>query len=312
MKLKSKLTTVLVAATLLLIDSANANEALPMSAQQINKLQQLFPNNNNAVPEFQLQQQHEHVIWNQTPIDITLPVNKERMVSFTASIAFGYDKSILGDDSLKIQNNNGTLYLTAKKEFSSQRVEVKCVDTGQIILLNLSAKQSADITSIDVVMAKSQNDNQINANIKNNNDPKNNNLSEDNFSDNPVSYITITRFAAQQLYAPKRLLVQPPNIYRTPMHTQKAVPLFLDDSVTAKPLASWRGGDLFVTAVLLKNNLKQTVDLDPRNICGSWQAASFFPNSKLDVTGSLQDSTTLFLISNRPFNEAMQACVRGY
>lgn len=92
------------------------SSSLPLSQQEISKLQQLFPENNNPVSKFQ-EIVHEHVVWNQTPIDVILPVGKERMVSFPMSVEFGYDKSILSDDKLTVQNNNGTLYLFAKSSF---------------------------------------------------------------------------------------------------------------------------------------------------------------------------------------------------
>lgn len=34
-----------------------------------------------------------HVVWQQTPIDVVLPVGKERMVNFPSVVSFGYDKT---------------------------------------------------------------------------------------------------------------------------------------------------------------------------------------------------------------------------
>lgn len=285
------------------------NQQLPLSPQEIAKLQRLFPTNSkNTVSDFKIEQPHEHIVWNQTPIDIILPVGKERMITFPIRVDFGYDKSVLSDDKLKVQNNNGTLYLVAKAAFPAQRVQVRCSDTGQIILLNLSAQQNVSTTPLDIVIAdkSKQNNNQE--------EPSRDETITDcpGIANNKVTPVALTRFAAQQLYAPKRLLTQPPFIHRTPMHTSKTIPLLLDGSVIAMPLASWRGGDLFVTAVLMRNQLHQDLSLDSRNLCGTWQTATFFPNSILASAGDQKDSTTVFLVSNRPFAVSLQSCTRGY
>lgn len=283
-----------------------ASEPLPLSSQEITKLQHLFSSGSNSSLGTQEIMPHEHVVWDQTPINIILPVSKERMVSFPMSVEFGYDKSILSDDKLQVQNNNGTLYFLAKSTFASQRVQVKCSDTGQIILLNLSAQKEASNTPLDIVVSSGKK-------VEEQQLDKAQSVNDENTLPKPeMSPVSLTRFAVQQLYAPKRLLSQSPDIFRTPMHTAKTVPLVLDSSVIAMPLASWRSGDLFVTAVLLRNQLHQPLTLDPRNICGNWQTATFFPSNNLAATSSSADSTTAFLISNRPFADSVQICTRGF
>lgn len=292
--------------TLLMISNISADETLPLTPKQISRLQALV-SSDNQVFNFE-NAPHEHVVWQQAPIDVTLPVGRERMVSFPSAVAFGYDKSTLPDTALGVQNNNGTLYLSAKKAFPVERVQVKLNDTGQIILLNLSAEKEASDTPLDIVLATPPNLSTTNTPIP----PTTTATQNTGLTDDTVSYLSLTRFAVQQLYAPKRLLVQPPDIFRTPMHTTKTVTLLLDGSVIAMPLASWRGGDLFVTTVLMRNQLKQPLTLDPRNLCGNWRAASFFPETVLAPSGQMQDSTTLFLVSNRPFADSLQACTRGF
>ena len=76
----------------------------------------------------------------------------------------------------------------------------------------------------------------------------------------------------------------------------------------ALPLASWRGSDLFVTAVLLRNLLSQTISLDPHSLCGTWKAASFFPVAELAPRGNIKDTTTVFLVSKRPFADSLKEC----
>lgn len=120
-----------------------------------------------------------------------------------------------------------------------------------------------------------------------------------------ITVITLTRFAVQQLYAPKRLLVTPPGIYRIPMHAHKSVDLVRDGSLIAMPLASWQGGDHYITAVLLRNQLPNRLTVSPHQLCGHWQTATIFPQATLDPRGEVTDSTTVFLVSNRPFMESL-------
>ncbi len=248
--------------------------------------------NNNTVLQ---QAADEQFIWQRTPINITLPVDKERFISFPSEVQFGYNTNLLPPSVLRVENDNQTLYLTAKKSFSMQRVEAKLAN-GEIILLDINAKKQASDNPIDIVLPK----------MKSTKHSANNNTTA-----RSVSYVTLIRYAAQQFYAPKRLLKNAVNLTRFPMETTHVVPLFYDGSVLAMPLASWRGGDLYVTALLIKNTLDQPLRLDPRLLCGHWKAASFFPQTQLPsrATSTNRDTSTLFVISDRPFSQAIHLCL---
>ena len=122
----------------------------------------------------------------------------------------------------------------------------------------------------------------------------------------PPNVVSLTRFATQQLYSPTRLLEENSNIYRTPMYTQKSVVLTRGDSLAAFPLISWRGGDLYVTAVLLRNNLHQAISINPNSFLGCWQSISVYPLTTLSAMGSQGDRSTVFLVSSAPFGDALK------
>lgn len=126
-------------------------KALPLSIKQSTKLKKLFKSSSSNY-DMSPETPHDHVIWKQTPIGVVFPLATKRMITFPISVQFGYDRSVLTDEMLKVQNNNGVLYLVAKKEFSVQRVQVKLNDNSKIILLNLSAKKVASNTPLDVVV----------------------------------------------------------------------------------------------------------------------------------------------------------------
>lgn len=238
----------------------------------------------------------EHIVWQRAPIHITLPVGKERFISFPNEVQFGYNTTLLPPPALRVENDNQTLYLLAKKPFDTQRVEAKLA-SGEIILLDINAKKQADSHPIDIVLPAIHQKTQSN----NTND----------ISSSSTNYVELVRYAIQQLYAPQRLLKHSNSIRRFPMETSHVVPLFYDSSASAMPLASWRSGDFYVTALLIKNLLQQPLRLDPRLLCGNWKTASFYPKTTLSPRGTPinQDTSTLFVVSDQPFAQATRSCM---
>ncbi|KTC94865.1 TIGR03749 family integrating conjugative element protein [Legionella feeleii] len=235
----------------------------------------------------------QHVLWDKTPIHITLPLNQERLIRFPLAIRI-VDSELDKDVGLmKIQE---ALYLHAKKPFGNKRLVVQLMPEGEPIVLSLSAdKEATDAAPIDVLMAPDEDDS-----------PREGQEDEVQHSStaanaNPVS---LTRFAIQSLYAPARLLVTPPGVVRTAMRTHKTITLVYGAAILARPLISWRGGDLYVTAIELKNELKKQVVISPRHLTGNWQTAAFFPTNTLEARGGA-DTTTVFVVSDRPFGEAL-------
>ena len=75
--------------------------------------------------------------------------------------------------------------------------------------------------------------------------------------------VSLTRMAAQHLYAPERLLRVPDGVYRTPVRQANSTALFHGRKVEATPLIAWRAGELYITAVKLRNLTSSELILDP-------------------------------------------------
>lgn len=241
----------------------------------------------------------DHVIWDRTPITVVLGVSHERMITFPGPISVHNTNPELSSDKLSILNNNGTLYLTAKKTFTPIRLAITLTSTGEVILLDISATSNGQNTPLNILLAQSEN---IPSPISN--------ASPSQITDQStasIHYITLMRYAISHLYAPERLVKESNRITRAPMYTQKSVPLVAGSSLTAMPLISWQGGDLYVTAILLKNATSHPLTINPDQIQGQWLAASLYPNRTLTPAGTLNDRTTLFLISTSNFNDALHA-----
>jgi integrating conjugative element protein (TIGR03749 family) len=231
----------------------------------------------------------EHILWDKTPIYLNLSLDKERLIRFPQAIQILESEA---GDKVSVLKIKDVLYLKAKEDFTNKRLLVQLMPQGEVIILSLSTDK--DISSTDPVEVLIEDENaQPNTPQDTNNNPD-------------LNAITLTRFAIQSLYSPERLLVVPEGVNRTAMQTRRDIRLVYGASISAHPLISWHGGDFYITAVELKNQLKKEVILDPRHLLGNWQTATFYPTNTLLGRGH-EDTSTVFLVSDRPFNEALLA-----
>jgi integrating conjugative element protein (TIGR03749 family) len=227
----------------------------------------------------------EHVIWDKTPIHITLPLNEERLIRFPNAISV-VDSEL--DEHVSVMKIQDALYFNAQATFENKRLVVQLMPNGEAIVLSISAKKDAkNATPIEVVL-----------------EPRDNTDTPNPSPSTDINAITLSRFAIQSLYSPERLLVTPPEITRTPMQTHHHITFVYGASITATPLISWHANDLYVTAIELKNNLKKPVIIDPRQLLGHWQTATFYPTNTL-LGSAHPETTTVFVTSSRPFGEAL-------
>ena len=227
----------------------------------------------------------EHVVWDKTPIRITLPLNQERLIRFPSAISI-VDSEL--EDQVGMMKIQDALYFDAHTAFTNKRLVVQLMPNGEAIVLNITAsKEAVDATPIEVVMDEREDDDK---------------LAPTTSSD--MNAVTLTRFAIQSLYSPERLLVTPSEIARTPMQTHRHITFVYGASITAKPLISWHANDLYVTAIELKNDLNKPVIIDPRQLLGNWQTATFYPTNTLASRRS-KETTTVFVTSSRPFGESL-------
>lgn len=219
-----------------------------------------------------------HLVWDKSPIPISLPLNEDRLIHFPKAISI--IDSELGDVSvMKVQD---ALYLNAHKPFTNKRLVVQLMPQGEAIVLSLSSSDVKDSTPIEIVI----------------NDEEQVESTNQDFTTNPIS---LTRFAIQSLFSPERLVVTPPNITRVPMQTSRQIIFVRGASATAKPLISWQANGMYVTAIELKNDLSKKIKINPRQFLGDWQTATLFPTNVV----SAHDITTAFVTSVLPFREAL-------
>ena len=229
----------------------------------------------------------ERVQWQKAPIAVALSVGNERMVHFRSPVSVGIPAALRS--LLRTQTVNGTVYWMAKAPFGRTRLMVREIDGGQTYLIDLSADTQAKPSAAMVVF------------VEETSEPEKRSTEVGEGARH--GYVSLTRYASQQLYAPLRLLPSVTGIVRVPVQRQ-SVPLVRGSRITAKPLVAWRAGHLYVTAVKLTNRTSKGQTLDPRTLRGAWLSAAF-QHARLLPAGSDADTTAVYLVSARPFSESL-------
>ena len=240
----------------------------------------------------------ERVVWRKTPIAIPLIVGEERLIHFPESVSIGLPQPLT--TRLRSQSINGTLYLLARQSFESTRVMVRSENGGPLFVLDLSAelssKERPPLPDVQVVLKASK----LVAGSDGSDTDSTETTTGNRFSQ--WGYVALTRYAAQQLYAPERLVPNTPGVVAIPVQVAP-VGLLRGGGVEAMPVAAWKVGLHYVTAVRLTNHSAKAVILDPRELRGAWLAATFQHN-RLLPSGADEDTTAVYLISDRPFDVA--------
>ncbi|MCG8023938.1 MAG: TIGR03749 family integrating conjugative element protein [Candidatus Thiodiazotropha endolucinida] len=232
----------------------------------------------------------DRIEWKKVPIQLTLVVGQEQRIEFPAAVKVGVPAAI--QTRLRSQSVNGTLYLLAHAPFVSSRLMVKELDSGRIYLFDVSASKEGRVgPPMQIYISKSSDAEQAG------------DKSDDAMDRSQLGYIPLTRFAAQQLYAPSRLVKDHHGIVRVPV-SREPVELVHGGAIEATPLVAWRSGGLYVTAVKLTNRTHRSQTLDPRNLRGAWLTATF-QHHRLLPQGDEADTTAVYLISARPFNVSL-------
>lgn len=289
------------ACALFLATNALALEPLPLSDAQIQKLSAYYPSEDESAL----------LVWKGDPLSVALPVHAEKRIIFPEPIEANLN-SALNIDQLRIINNDQALYLTALKPFGTARLYVTLKTSNKILLFDISTSDKATSTVRTVKLASSHKN--VEAFTTQKITPSLDTNYQDSFLGSANSYVSAIRFAWQQLYAPQRLINKNTDFVRTPMKTTAWVSDFIyGDKVLAHPEVSWIAGDMYVTAVELRNKYQHSTTINlQHDLCGEWQAATLYPSAQLKPAGDKSgDSTTLILISHKPFGDVLEVCHGG-
>lgn len=237
--------------------------------------------------------------WKRKPLVITLPINQEKIVEFNRNVRVGLTPDLANPEVLRLESTGGALYLKAYKVFPTERIRVQDLATGEMILIDLSASKDGSSEIVKVVSPDSLSEaSPAKASRKTSESTAPTGRKEaSQLVGRPPLPIVLTRYAAQSLYSPLRAIEPIPGMRRIPMKIARQLPVMPSLPVSVKPLAAWKLGDLSVTALEVRNmdNLR-AFDLDPRWLQIDVLTASFMHRT-LGKAGSIEDSTTLFVVT---------------
>lgn len=231
-----------------------------------------------------LAQAVELMHWERLPLAVPLVIGQERVVFVYEDVRVGLPSTLSG--KLRVQSTGGTLYLRASEAIAPTRLQLQSVATGEIILLDIAATPGEQPLEPVRILQNAQ--------------PQ---ATDGEPSTAPVAKrtpipVALTRYAAQSLYAPLRTVESLPGVRRVPLKQRTALPTLLpSENLSSIPIAAWRLGDYWVTAVKLRNRGSATVQLDPRRLQAQLFAASF-QHAFLGPVGSAEDTTVAYLITS--------------
>ena len=242
----------------------------------------------------------ERVLWDKRPISVHLQVGNERIIHFPDDVRYWLPDTV--KRHVSVLAANGVLYIRAMEPFPTTRLRIQGLNDQQVYLLDITASEVAAVSDELIVMTKKN--------------TRNRSKEATAYRTTEDWRIRLTRYAAQQLYAPERLVDGDSAIKRIPVESKTSVPLIRGGLVEAVPIASWQGHGLTVTAVRVRNLSRQslrlqfdrsgshqTLDLSYL-MRGDWLTATL-QHDRLGAMGDETDTTTLYLVSNRPFVESL-------
>ncbi|WP_409265135.1 TIGR03749 family integrating conjugative element protein [Pseudomonas sp. KCJK8521] len=219
--------------------------------------------------------------WDRLPLAVPLTVGQERVLMLDEDVRVGLPSAIAS--KLRVQSVGGTVYLRAAEALPPTRLQLQSVKTGDIILIDIEALEGSESLEPVKIVAQVQ---APDADTEKDAAP----------AATPVP-VVLTRYAAQNLYAPLRTVAPLPGVRRVPLNDSTALSTLLPtERVSIKALAAWRLGDYWVTAVKIVNRGPGKVALDPRHLQATLYAATF-QHSDLGLAGTPEDTTVAYLVT---------------
>ncbi|RSH69210.1 TIGR03749 family integrating conjugative element protein [Stutzerimonas stutzeri] len=243
-----------------------------------------------ALAPFSAAQAIELLRWERLPLALPLVVDQERVVFVERNVRIGVPASV--GNRLRVQSAAGAIYLLASEPIEPTRLQLQDADSGTVMLLDIAAEPAEDgqppLEPVRIIEAASA--------------AATSAADDDSTAAAPPVQATpqpviLTRFAAQNLYAPLRTVEPVPGVTRaTPRRDLPLDTLLPTLPLQAHALAAWRLDDLWVSAVRLRNNAAHWLDLDPRALQGHFLTATF-QHSTLGPSGTPEDTTVVYLVT---------------
>lgn len=246
-----------------------------------------------ALASYSAAQATELLRWERLPLALPLVVDQERVVFVERNVRVGVPASL--GHRLRVQSAAGVIYLLASEPIEPTRLQLQDADTGTVMLLDIAAEPAQEgqppLEPVRIIVAASD---ASTAAASKADDGSAAAAPPERATPQPV---ILTRFAAQNLYAPLRTVEPVPGVTRVTLRRDMPLDTLLPTlPVQAHALAAWRLDNLWVSAVRLRNHSAHGLELDPRALQGHFLAATF-QHSTLGPRGTPEDTTVVYLVT---------------
>lgn len=241
----------------------------------------------------------EIVHYKNVPVTIELRKGEERSIQFGDHVQVGVTKGQQMKKLFRVQSAQGGVHILPHQEFDKQRVQIKRMGDGRVILLDfIAGKPGHNSKPLEEVKILLPSENVI---VE----------QEEETSmamDMPViTPVDLTRFASQRLYGPNRLHKDVRGISEASLRMKSAVKVFKGQNkhkTASRPVVAYQGGGYYVTGIHIKNTSHDEVKLDYLDINLPFTHATF-QHHALNPNGTPGDSTVLYLISDESMKETL-------
>ena len=236
--------------------------------------------------------------WERLPLAVSLHVDQERVVFIDRNVRVGVPASLAG--RLRVQSAGGAIYLRASEPIEPTRMQLQDADSGALILLDIAAEAApagqAPLEPVRIVEAEGAPTRYGDLTAAATADDDTQDTVSRTARETPVP-VVLTRYAAQNLYAPLRTVEPVSGITRVNLKRNLPLDTLLPTlPVRTRALAAWRLDGLWVTAVRLTNTSKRWLSLDPRDLQGDFMTGAFQHNT-LGPAGTPDDTSVVYLVT---------------
>ncbi len=233
--------------------------------------------------------------WERLPLALPLVVGEERVIFIDRNVRVGVPASV--GARLRVQSAAGAVYLRASEPIEPTRLQLQDAGSGTVILLDIAAEAPQEgkppLEPVRIVIAAPAGG----QGVASEDDPQARAARTDRPAPPTPVPVVLTRYAAQSLYAPLRTVEPVPGITRANVRRDLPLHSLLPTlPIQAQALAAWRLGDLWVSAVRLRNTAPRGFDLDPRALQGDFLTATF-QHPDLGPAGTPEDTTVVYLVT---------------
>lgn len=276
-----------------------------------------------AIAQAQSISEDKLLIWEGDPIQVDIPLGKERRIDFPEPIVEFNIKPEHAQLSEFMLSPNGTLLWKPNAPYESIRTRAISM-TGSHYIVDFSSQNDPEFGStqtikiidpvtggMDGIQKKSNSmsilpDDYVQEYVQ-----ESKPLPRDipdflvkNKASNTPDFVQITRFAMSHYTGSSRLIPKiQATVVNAPNPPRNWMRIF-GDRVQTRTLSSWKIGKFYATSIMVRNISPMALEFDPRALRGSFVYSAMM-NPLLQSKGTVGDEGLLVVISHKPFKDAV-------